>query len=59
MEANNNLKEMEAKIKTIKETAEQLNMMADEFPALSRNLSRIMAGVKMLELNISDIVDGQ
>ena len=31
--------------------------MADEFPALSRNLSRILSSLKMLELNISDILD--
>ncbi len=53
----NELVEMDAKIQTMKKTALELESMADEFPALSRNLSRILSSLKMLELNISDILD--
>jgi hypothetical protein len=31
--------------------------MGANFPALARNTVRILAGIKMLEINISDIVD--
>jgi hypothetical protein len=31
--------------------------MAESFPALYRNSSRILASIKMLELNISDITN--
>ncbi len=53
----NELVEMDAKIQTMKKTALELESMADDFPALSRNLSRILSSLKMLELNISDILE--
>ena len=37
--------------------AEALRDMTGEFPALYRNTRRILASIKMLELNLSDIVD--
>ena len=51
------LKEIDTKIQSMKKTAEELNKMAETFPALYRNSSRILASIKMLELNISDITD--
>jgi hypothetical protein len=51
------LKEIDTKIQSMKKTAEELKQMAESFPALYRNSSRILASVKMLELNISDIKD--
>jgi len=30
--------------------------MGDEFPAVKRNAARVLASVKMLEINVSDIV---
>ncbi len=55
----NELIEMDAKIQTMKKAAFELEDMADQFPALSRNLSRVLSSIKMLELNISDILDLQ
>ena len=52
-----NLNEIDAKIQSMKKTAEELKQMAESFPALYRNSSRILASIKMLELNISDIAD--
>jgi hypothetical protein len=49
------LKELDSKIQSIKKTAEELKKMGEDFPALYRNVSRLMASVKMLELNISDV----
>jgi hypothetical protein len=49
------LKEIDSKIQSMKETAQELKAMGEEFPALYRNISRILAGIKMLELNISDV----
>jgi len=51
------LKEIDTKIQSMKKTAEELKQMADGFPALYRNSSRILASIKMLEVNISDITD--
>jgi hypothetical protein len=51
------LKELHKKVQSMKKTAEDLNKMADDFPALARNTARILASIKMLELNISDLVE--
>lgn len=40
----------------IKELIVELEAMAPSFPALSRNSKRALASIKMLELNISDII---
>ncbi len=48
---------MDAKIQTMKKAALELESMADDFPALSRNLARVLSSLKMLELNITDILD--
>ena len=50
------LKEIDEKIRLIKKTADELRQMADKFPALDRNTSRILASIKMLEINVSDLV---
>jgi len=49
------LKEIDGKIQSMKKTAEELKQMGEEFPALYRNISRVLASLKMLELNISDV----
>jgi hypothetical protein len=51
----NDLKEIDGKIQSIKKTAEELKQMGEDFPALYRNISRVLASIKMLELNISDV----
>jgi len=48
---------MNAKIMTIKKAATELQQMADAFPAIARNSARILASAKMLEINLSDLVD--
>ena len=50
------LNKINAKIQLMKKTAEELNRIGENFPALARNTVRILASVKMLEINISDIV---
>ena len=52
-----NLKEIDNKIQDMKEAAGELKQMAGEFPALERNTARILASIKMLEINVSDIVN--
>jgi len=44
------------KIIKIKQLLTELEAEAEQFPALSRNSKRALASIKMLELNISDIV---
>ena len=52
-----NLIEIHDKIQTMKATAKELNQLGDDFPSIARNTARILAGIKMLELNISDLVE--
>ena len=44
-------------IKQLKSTAEILGETGKEVPAVARNMVRIMASVKMLELNIVDALE--
>ncbi len=57
MISKNNLHSMHACIASMKETALRLKAMADEMPCVERNLLRILASLKMLEINISDLVE--
>jgi len=51
------LNKINAKIQLIKQAAEELNQLGENFPALARNTVRILASVKMLEINVSDLVE--
>ncbi len=46
-----------AKIQLLKKTAQELNRIGKDFPAVARNTARILASVKMLEINVSDLVE--
>ena len=51
------LNKINAKIQLMKEAAEELNQIGEDFPALARNTVRILASLKMLEINVSDIME--
>ena len=51
------LKEIDARIQTMKKAAEELGQAGKDFPAIARNIVRISAGIKMLEINVSDVVE--
>jgi len=57
MSARIDIKKIDDKIRVLKRTAEELNRMGEDFPALARNSTRILASIKMLELNVSDIAE--
>jgi hypothetical protein len=56
MDVQKNLTEIDARIQLMKKTAGELKGMADEFPALASNTARILASLKMLEINFSDLL---
>ena len=41
-------------VKLIRAAAEKLRVMGADFPAVDRNALRILASVKMIELNLED-----
>ena len=51
------IEKMDAKIQLLKKTTEELNQLSKDFPAIARNTVRILASVKMLEINVSDLVE--
>ncbi len=51
------LKKLDTRIQTIKKAAQELRGLAGDFPAVDRNVERILASVKMLEINVSDVLD--
>ncbi len=51
------LNEIDNKIQAMKKTAAELAQAGENFPAIARNIVRISAGIKMLEINVSDIVE--
>ncbi len=51
------LEGIDEKIQGMKEAAQELKEMSKSIPALDRNVLRILASIKMLEINISDVLD--
>jgi hypothetical protein len=51
------LKKIDSRIKMIKKAAQELKKFSGGIPAVDRNAERILASTKMLEINISDILE--
>jgi hypothetical protein len=51
------IREMAEKIKAIKESATELKQISGGIQAIDKNVDRILACVRMLEIDISDVVD--
>ncbi len=51
------LQKLDEQIQNLKQAAQALNQMSDEFPAIKRNTARVLSSIKMMEINVSDIID--
>jgi len=51
------IEEMDALIKRLRQLADELKEKSGGIQAVDRNVDRILANVKMLELNISDVME--
>jgi hypothetical protein len=49
------IEDMTKKIKALKQTATELKRISGGIQAVDRNVDRILASIKMLEINISDL----
>ncbi len=49
------IQEMNEKIQLLRKTAEELMAIGGDIEAVKKNLVRLLASTKMLELNISDV----
>ncbi len=50
------MSKIDKKIKVIKKAAQELRELYEDIPAVERNAARILASVKMLEINVSDVL---
>ena len=50
-----NLNEICRKVMSMKENAENIKNLSNDFPAVQRNIHRIMASIKMIEINTVDL----
>lgn len=51
------VKEMDKKIQAIKKAALELKEISGGIEAVDRNADRILTSAKMLEINVSDVLD--
>jgi hypothetical protein len=52
---NYKIEDMTKKIDLLKQTATELKRISGGIQAVDRNVDRILASIKMLEINISDL----
>lgn len=57
MNATIDMEGLHLNIQRVRQAAEELKRLGEDFPAVARNAERILASLKMLEINVSDIVD--
>jgi ribosomal protein L17 len=55
MKGKDKINEMDVKIKEIRKTAEELMNLGKDIEAVKKNLVRLLASTKILELNICDL----
>jgi len=51
------LKKLDTRIKNIRKAAQELKKLSRGIQAVDRNADRLLASVKMLEINISDLLE--
>lgn len=50
------MKKLDTRIKAIKRAAEELKTLSGGMQAVDRNADRILASVKMLQINVTDLL---
>ena len=55
----NDLEEIGKKVLSLKDIAKDLDGLSKDFPAVRRNIHRIMASIKMLEINTVDLIENE
>ncbi len=55
MEKKYDISKLDEKIKTLRKIAEEIKEAGSEIEAVKRNINRVLASTKMLEINICDV----
>ena len=53
------LAKIQKNVLLLKETAKDIKGLSEEFPAVRSNIHRIMASIKMLEINTVDMIQDE
>jgi hypothetical protein len=48
---------MHRNIQSARKAVEELKRLGEDFPSVARNAERMLASLKMLEINVSDVID--
>jgi len=56
MTAQPDIEKLDEQIQRLKQAALALSEMGDQFPAVKRNTARVLSSIKMMEINVSDVV---
>jgi hypothetical protein len=48
---------MRLNIQFARKAVEELKRLGEDFPAVARNAERMLASLKMLEIDVSDVID--
>jgi hypothetical protein len=51
------LESLDRNIRSARKAAEELRRLGEDFPAVARNAERMLASLKMLEINVSDVLE--
>lgn len=58
MNSRIDMEQLSRSVHNARRAAEELRRLGENFPAVARNAERILASVKMLEINVTDIMGG-
>jgi hypothetical protein len=48
---------LQLNIQAARKAVEELKRLGEDFPSVARNAERMLASLKMLEINVSDVID--
>jgi hypothetical protein len=57
MPATIDLDNMRLNIRSARKAVEELKRLGEDFPAVARNAERMLASLKMLEINVCDVAE--
>jgi hypothetical protein len=57
MQSTIDMDNLHRNIQSARKAVEELKRLSEDFPAVARNAERMLASLKMLEINVSDVIE--
>lgn len=57
MKSSIDMNRLNLNIESARKAIEELKRLGEDFPSVARNAERMLASLKMIELNVSDVMD--